>query len=245
MNWLVVSPNDVVARALRRIVCTKQQPSRAFVRNRDRSHPRLRLVVREDFAFFEERGRGGALASPLRPADLRPSLRGSARLSGVTMTVACLSRRVWAARKGFCPMPKTTAQQEELVTLLLDPVVCAPTGAVNVRPPAASPGGNWVGRPRGSDAVRRGPGRTNRGRAPRASTLGALRRFSSTRCRSSSGLPGVAEPAIRGRRRGRRPRRRPGDFPGAVPARRNDQPFIRRAAVRPDPGGNHRLNPCE
>ena len=37
-----------------------------------------------------------------------------------------LSRRVWAARKGFCPMPKMTAEQEELVTLLLDPVVCAP-----------------------------------------------------------------------------------------------------------------------
>jgi len=48
------------------------------------------------------------------------------RLSGVTMTVARLSRRVWAARKGFCPMPKMTAEQEELVTLLLDPVVCAP-----------------------------------------------------------------------------------------------------------------------
>lgn len=48
------------------------------------------------------------------------------RLSGVTMTAARLSRRVWAARKGFCPMPKMTAEQEELVTLLLDPVVCAP-----------------------------------------------------------------------------------------------------------------------
>ena len=48
------------------------------------------------------------------------------RLSSVTMTVARLARRVWAARKGFCKMPKMTAEQEELVTLLLDPVVCAP-----------------------------------------------------------------------------------------------------------------------
>ena len=47
-------------------------------------------------------------------------------LSGVTMTVARLTRRVWAARKGFCPMPKMTAEQEELVALLLDPVVSAP-----------------------------------------------------------------------------------------------------------------------
>lgn len=45
------------------------------------------------------------------------------RLSGVTMTVARLARRVWAARKGLIEMPKLTAEQEELVTLLLDPVV--------------------------------------------------------------------------------------------------------------------------
>jgi hypothetical protein len=48
------------------------------------------------------------------------------RLSGVTMTVARLSRRVWAARKGFCPMPKMTEEQEQLVARLLGPVVAAP-----------------------------------------------------------------------------------------------------------------------
>jgi hypothetical protein len=48
------------------------------------------------------------------------------RLSGVTMTVARLARRVWAARKGLIEMPKLTAGQEELVALLLDPVILAP-----------------------------------------------------------------------------------------------------------------------
>jgi hypothetical protein len=48
------------------------------------------------------------------------------RVSGVTMTVARLSRRVWAARKGLIEMPKLTTEQAELVSLLLDPVVCAP-----------------------------------------------------------------------------------------------------------------------
>jgi hypothetical protein len=48
------------------------------------------------------------------------------RLSGVTMTIARLSRRVWAAGKGLIEMPTMTAEQEELVSLLLDPVVCAP-----------------------------------------------------------------------------------------------------------------------
>ena len=47
-------------------------------------------------------------------------------VSGVTMTIARLSRRVWAARKGLIEMPKMTAEQEALVALLLDPVVCAP-----------------------------------------------------------------------------------------------------------------------
>ena len=47
------------------------------------------------------------------------------RLSGVTMTIARLARRVWAARKGLIEMPTLTAEQEELVALLLDPVVCA------------------------------------------------------------------------------------------------------------------------
>jgi hypothetical protein len=41
------------------------------------------------------------------------------------MTIARLSRHVWAARKGLIEMPKVTAEQEELITLLLDPVVCA------------------------------------------------------------------------------------------------------------------------
>jgi hypothetical protein len=40
-------------------------------------------------------------------------------LSGVTMTVARLSRRVWAARMGFCPMPKMTQEQEALVGRLI------------------------------------------------------------------------------------------------------------------------------
>jgi hypothetical protein len=48
------------------------------------------------------------------------------RLSGVTMTIARLSRRVWAARKGVIDIPKMTAEQEELVTRLLDPMVSAP-----------------------------------------------------------------------------------------------------------------------
>ena len=48
------------------------------------------------------------------------------RLSGMTMTVARLARRVWAARNGLVAMPTMTPKQEELVTLLLGPVVCAP-----------------------------------------------------------------------------------------------------------------------
>lgn len=48
------------------------------------------------------------------------------RLSGVTMTVARLSRRVWAARKGYCSMPKITEEQEQLVARLLGPVIAAP-----------------------------------------------------------------------------------------------------------------------
>jgi len=48
------------------------------------------------------------------------------RLSGVTMTVSRLTRRVWAARKGFCDMPKMTEDQEGLVLRLLGPVVAAP-----------------------------------------------------------------------------------------------------------------------
>jgi hypothetical protein len=49
-------------------------------------------------------------------------------LSGVTMTIARLSRRVWAARKGYIPMPAMTDDQEQLVGRLLGPVVIAPNG---------------------------------------------------------------------------------------------------------------------
>jgi hypothetical protein len=47
-------------------------------------------------------------------------------VSGVTMTVARLSRRVWAARKGYCEMPKMTVVEEQLVARLLGPVIVAP-----------------------------------------------------------------------------------------------------------------------
>ena len=49
-------------------------------------------------------------------------------LSGVTMTIARLARRVWAARKEYIPMPEMTDEQEQLVTRLLGPVVIAPNG---------------------------------------------------------------------------------------------------------------------
>ena len=48
------------------------------------------------------------------------------RLSGVTMTLARLARRVWAARKGLVAMPTMTADQAELVETLLGSVVAAP-----------------------------------------------------------------------------------------------------------------------
>jgi hypothetical protein len=48
------------------------------------------------------------------------------QLSGVTMTIARLSRRVWAARKGLCAAPTMTVEQETLVARLLEPVVDAP-----------------------------------------------------------------------------------------------------------------------
>jgi hypothetical protein len=47
-------------------------------------------------------------------------------LSGVTMTIARLSRRVWAARKGYCEMPKMTVGRKGLVERLLGPVLAAP-----------------------------------------------------------------------------------------------------------------------
>ena len=48
------------------------------------------------------------------------------RLSGVTMTIARLCRRVWAARHGYCEMPVMTSDQETQVLRLLGPVVVAP-----------------------------------------------------------------------------------------------------------------------
>lgn len=48
------------------------------------------------------------------------------RLSGVTMTIARLCRRVWASRQGYCEPPRMTAEQEALVLRLLGPVVAAP-----------------------------------------------------------------------------------------------------------------------
>ena len=47
------------------------------------------------------------------------------RLSGVTMTVARLCRRVWAARRGYCEMPVMTSGQEAQVLRLLGSVVAA------------------------------------------------------------------------------------------------------------------------
>jgi hypothetical protein len=48
------------------------------------------------------------------------------RLSGVTMTIARLCRRVWAARRDNCPMPSMTTDQEAQVLRLLGPVAVAP-----------------------------------------------------------------------------------------------------------------------
>jgi len=49
------------------------------------------------------------------------------RLSGYTMTIARLCRRVWAARHGYCAFPMMTAEQEALVQRLLG-VDTAPNG---------------------------------------------------------------------------------------------------------------------
>jgi hypothetical protein len=49
-------------------------------------------------------------------------------LSGVTMTIARLSRRVWAARRGLIEMPTMTVEQEKLVTLLLGCHATIPNG---------------------------------------------------------------------------------------------------------------------
>jgi hypothetical protein len=48
------------------------------------------------------------------------------RLSGLTMTIARLCRRVWASRRGYCSPPSMTVNQEAIVVRLLGPVVSAP-----------------------------------------------------------------------------------------------------------------------
>ena len=50
-------------------------------------------------------------------------------ISGLTMTIARLCRRVWASRHGYCDPPKMTPEQETAVLQLLGPSV----------PPANSP----------------------------------------------------------------------------------------------------------
>ncbi|MFN8225065.1 MAG: hypothetical protein U0R50_17670 [Gaiellales bacterium] len=48
------------------------------------------------------------------------------RLSGVTMTIARLARRVWASNHGYCARPAMTDEQELLVAKLLGAGVKAP-----------------------------------------------------------------------------------------------------------------------
>jgi len=125
---------------------------------------RLRNYVSK-LAGYLSKGDGAAAFllrhSKERIYDVAPWL---SRLSGVTMTIARLARRVWAARKGLIDMPSMTAEQEELVSLLLDPVVCAPNAPQ--RPHArGSPGGRPGLRAtrersdRGGRVVRRAGGR--------------------------------------------------------------------------------------
>jgi hypothetical protein len=47
-------------------------------------------------------------------------------LSGLTMTVARICRRVWAARHGFCEMPKVPDELVDRVERLVGPLVAAP-----------------------------------------------------------------------------------------------------------------------
>jgi hypothetical protein len=47
------------------------------------------------------------------------------QLSGVTMTVARICGRVWAARHGFCAMPKVPARLVAVVERLVGPLVAA------------------------------------------------------------------------------------------------------------------------
>jgi hypothetical protein len=49
------------------------------------------------------------------------------QLSGLTMTVARICRRVWAARHGFCDMPKVPAELVDRVESLVGPLVAAPS----------------------------------------------------------------------------------------------------------------------
>jgi hypothetical protein len=48
------------------------------------------------------------------------------RLSGVTMTVARICRHVWAARHGYCDMPKVPPRLVEQIEHLIGPLVAAP-----------------------------------------------------------------------------------------------------------------------
>ena len=48
------------------------------------------------------------------------------KLSGVTMTVARLCGRVWAARRGYCDVPKIPEQLVPIVERLVGPLVAAP-----------------------------------------------------------------------------------------------------------------------
>jgi hypothetical protein len=48
------------------------------------------------------------------------------KLSGLTMTVARICRRVWAARHGYCDMPKIPPRLLEQVERLVGPLVAAP-----------------------------------------------------------------------------------------------------------------------
>jgi hypothetical protein len=48
------------------------------------------------------------------------------QLSGMTMTISRITRHVWAARHGFCRMPKVPARLVERVERLVGPLVAAP-----------------------------------------------------------------------------------------------------------------------
>jgi len=48
------------------------------------------------------------------------------QLSGLTMTITRIRRHVWAARQGFCEMPKVPASLLERVERLVGPLTAAP-----------------------------------------------------------------------------------------------------------------------